>query len=717
MVTSMTKKRRTRSIVKTGTYEQLPTGGLIISLASIADDFPAWGTTPTALDDKLRTFWPTEAYLASAVYTIATRNTAFSWTLQGPDRLVKAYREILLESWTETFFKWNLDYLTQNNGAFMEIIRETDSPESPCIGIQHLDAARCRRTGVAEWPVIYVDAANSEHRLAPHQVWATADSPSPVESMNGVGMCAVYRVLREANRMRDISIHDREKLSGNNPKGMILVNNIGAKQLGDVIKQHEDRQTQKGFVRYIKPAIYASLDPAKPASAQVVDFAAMPDGFNKQQELTWYITLLAEAFGCDYQDLAPLSSGNLGTSTQSQVLHQKSKGKGPAMYQKLVTHMMNWSGILPRSVEFEFDEQDVEADIQQQDLAQRRAAERQVYISTGVKSPLAVRTEMLQAGEITQEIFDLMTAEDQRRSEAEERQRASLADRLRSLQPAVQDESGPNGDITGAAVEDESGPTEGTEAKARKPDYADNLRRRLERRLEADMVAALKKAFGVLRDRIRAESRQEKAFKQLQDLPDDPDLWEQLRVIIRAAMDPNVRDVALAAAQYKTDMGLGVDMDRVDRDLVNFTRSYSNDWWKGLEDSTREGLRDALATWQESGLGDRGLPDLEAALEDIFFSPTRAKRIAVTEVTRIFDEGNRSAERTLGIKRQVWLTANDDLVCVNEIHYGGMTYGGCSELDGKVFAMEDGPYPVTDTHPNCRCLRTGLTDDGDILRD
>ena len=73
----------------------------------------------------------------------------------------------------------------------------------------------------------------------------------------------------------------------------------------------------------------------------------------------WDIAVLALAFLVDYQEFAPLPGGNLGTSAQSQVLHMKSRGKGPGLFMKLFAHFMNFGGVLPRSVTFEWDEQDV----------------------------------------------------------------------------------------------------------------------------------------------------------------------------------------------------------------------------------------------------------------------------------------------------------------------------------------------------------------------
>jgi len=90
----------------------------------------------------------------------------------------------------------------------------------------------------------------------------------------------------------------------------------------------------------------------------------------------------------------------------------------------------------------------------------------------------------------------------------------------------------------------------------------------------------------------------------------------------------------------------------------------------------------------------------------VFFDKTSADMIAVTEVTRVFDEGNRITEREAGIEIQRYNTAGDETVC--EI---------CAPLDGKEFPIDVGPFPVRDTHPRCRCWRIGITKSGQELTD
>ena len=858
-----------RSVIKRPSYEESPTGGWILSLSSMADEFPAWGADPAGLDLKIREFWPTESYLQSAIYAIATRNAAFSWTLQGPPSTVEACQEFLVENWVDFCYKWNLDYLTQNNGAFVEIIRLTDSPDSPCIGINQLDAARCRRTGVDEWPVVYSDRLGGQHRLAPHQVWVMADMPSPIETMNSVGMCAVYRILCEAKRMRDISVYEREKLSGFNPKSLYIVGNVGKTQLTDVLKEHEQNQLQKGYVRYVKPAIMGVLDPKAPATVATLDFASIPDGFDKDKELKWYITVMALALGCDYQDLAPLSAGNLGTSTQSEVLHLKSKGKGPAMYMKRISHMMNFSGILPKNVTFEFDEKDIADDTQIAALDKLRADTRAVYFNMGVYTPESIRQEMVDTGEMTEEMFKILQATPDATPEVTTEDESQQADGETQTdeqqkggegsgnyghegRPGEVGGSGPggggssgvddyssdsrfyvnppeskrppkgylahgerggdlvlgqgeegmwvtnnvehagsfgdkvvfvetpknikrSGDLVGdanyfrgqgnkietvdeltskdwgniksyyfkkgyqavnfgpmhndqaddiwifkkptvhilkdaeswaawdAGQRGEGGGRASSVSKPRqdfnkketkaKQEFAAKLRAKLEKRMADQMAVTLKKVLGLFKRPLQDM----KSLDKPSDLLNDPDLWKEVQITLRQGMTPLVRQVLLESLNYNLDMGLVVDMNAVNPAILQYTRRFVNDWGQYLESSIRGDISEAIATWQESGLGKRGFPDLVKALDEVVFSKTRAQNIATTEITRIFDQGNRLVEKAAGIEEQEWQTVREGNVCKV-----------CEELDGKTFAIDSPPYPVDDTHIGCRCERVGI---------
>ncbi len=161
------------------------------------------------------------------------------------------------------------------------------------------------------------------------------------------------------------------------------------------------------------------------------------------------------------------------------------------------------------------------------------------------------------------------------------------------------------------------------------------------------------------------------------------------------AMAPNTRNIYLGAGVFNQSIGLAVDMDAMMLSVAEFTRNYTTTWLAELERTTREGLRQSILTWQESGLGKRGLPDLVESLEPLF-GKDRAQRIAQTETTRVFDLGNKEAHRTAGIDFEIWQTANDDRV--RPAHRA---------LAGTVFQLEEGPRPSD--FVNCRCARVPIS--------
>jgi hypothetical protein len=142
--------------------------------------------------------------------------------------------------------------------------------------------------------------------------------------------------------------------------------------------------------------------------------------------------------------------------------------------------------------------------------------------------------------------------------------------------------------------------------------------------------------------------------------------------------------------------GALVDMDGIHEAGILATRTLDTEWWRQIERTTRDSLRTTLLLWQEQGLGKRGLPDLVDSLQPLF-SRERAKRIAQTESTRLFAEGNILAARDDdSVGGMEWQTARDELVCE--------TYKdepGCGPRNGLIYPKNN--LPSMPLHPNCRC--------------
>lgn len=394
-----------------------PVGTLTMQLASVGDDVTAWGRSPWQRDKQLREFWPTESVLASTIYATAIRNAAFSWKLDGPPRTVAAVQDMLHAAdlgrgWLQFMVKVSIDLLTQDNAAFVELIRSGPSETDPVIGIAHKDSERCRRTGDPLVPVIYRDRLGRQHKLRWYQVITLEEMPSPVETMNGMQICFVSRVLRAAQILRDIAIYKREKIGARGPSSVHLVSGVSQTRIDDAMHKAEEKGDNQGFLRYLMPHLIAGLDPNATVSHVEIPIKSLPDDFDEDVTMRWYISELALGSGNDYQDLAPLPGGGIGSSNQSEILHRKSRGKGPGLFMKLIEHAFAFHGVIPRSVTFHYDEQDTAADKEKADLRQTRADIFGTYIGA-LKMPYQVVWQMMaDEGDITQEQLELLGQKD-----------------------------------------------------------------------------------------------------------------------------------------------------------------------------------------------------------------------------------------------------------------------------------------------------------------
>lgn len=452
-MTTQDVKEVDRALVQRSTVRVLEarTAPIILPIAIAADECPRWWSAYR--DNYLRRFWNSEPFLAGAIYSIATRNAAFRYELTGPDRQVKRIQEMLSQAdlgagWQSLIMKVSIDLLTQDNGAFIELIRParartrkgwvdvarfrrgrgdlcwmapdghvvadkavTDLPTDNVIGLAHLDAARCTRTGDPDFPVTYLDIAGMQHKLAWWQVLTLEDMPSPAEEANGVGYSAVSRVLRLGQILRDVQIYRSEKVSGRFTRRVYLTN-IDPQAVQDAITQAEEHADNLALSRYMQPIIAATLDPNASPAVQSIDLAALPDGFDEEAAMRWYIAGLSMGLGVDYGFLAPLPGSNLGSATQSETQARSARGKSSLMFMKLLEHKFNFGGVMSSSVQFEFQETDAEERSVEDQGAKLRADTRFVRIQSGEITPLVARQIAVDEGDLKEEYLAVMGEED-----------------------------------------------------------------------------------------------------------------------------------------------------------------------------------------------------------------------------------------------------------------------------------------------------------------
>lgn len=393
-----------------------PAEAILWAVASAADEIQAWGSRMKVRDRQLRDFIPTESVFASALFAVCGRNAAFTWEMEGPAATVRRCKELLDgandgKGWQDLVTKLSLDLYSQDHGAFMEVVRAADSATAPVIGLNHLDAFRCWHTGDPKRPVVYQDRLNKLHLLEWYQVETFAEMPCAVEGLYGMQYCALTRVLRACQVMRNVMLYQQEKTGGRFNRALHIIKGVNPKQIQDALQQQNIRLDAEGFLRYLQPLIIASISAEESIDVKTLELASLPEGWNQEEMFKWYIAVLAMGFGIDYQDLAPLPGGGLGSGSQSIVLHMKSRGRGPSLFQKLIEFSMNMA-VLPKNVEFQFLEQDLAEEKEHAEIKKMRAETRKIDVDTGVYDDRGARQQAFDAGDISEELFNAMGGSD-----------------------------------------------------------------------------------------------------------------------------------------------------------------------------------------------------------------------------------------------------------------------------------------------------------------
>jgi hypothetical protein len=130
---------------------------------------------------------------------------------------------------------------------------------------------------------------NNAHRLHTTRVAHFVDMPSPAESMYNTGFCAVSRVIGSSEILLKINKYKNEKLDDLPEAGLLLFNNVLPERWKDA-KAHYARETRRlGQDHWRNIMTMFGLDPAQPASADLISFANLPEAFNELESTNIYI--------------------------------------------------------------------------------------------------------------------------------------------------------------------------------------------------------------------------------------------------------------------------------------------------------------------------------------------------------------------------------------------------------------------------------------------
>jgi hypothetical protein len=403
------------------------------NMASFLDGQLAWVQTASefvppywsaARDRRLREFWkqPGSGHIASAIYNAQAKLLSIPGKVIARDASIASHvnqAELLTEvigttsefsaGLQATLEKWYEDFLTQDNGAFMEVLGQGD-PSGPIegqpIGVRHLDASRCVRTGDPEFPVRYHGEDDKWYRFHFTRVIFKSQMPSPDIRLKGVGYSALSRAIDFGQNLMDITTYKREKLGSRPPSKLFIGQGVKGEDIMKVFRAADLQMDSDGLRRYSRSIAIGSDN--TDINIKDIDLTTM-DQFKEEVSVPFSMFAIALAFGMDPSELWPGASGTNKASAAIGLL--RSRGKLPAQVTSTLEREFNFK-LLPPHLQFVFDFQDDEEDQQQAIIRDIRARNRERNMYSGVTTKRAERKIMVKDGDIDRNVYIDMELED-----------------------------------------------------------------------------------------------------------------------------------------------------------------------------------------------------------------------------------------------------------------------------------------------------------------
>lgn len=400
---------------------------LILALASGTEVLPAWWSFRR--DIELRRFWKKVDPLAGAVYALESKMATIPFRVEPKDYTIRAHQdqadrfEWMLNNATEwgrgwpTFFgKWTQDLITQDNGAFAEIVGEGD-PAGPIMGmplsVVSMDSARCTRTSNPEFPVVYQATDGKRYRLHYTRVAFSSLQPSPIAEMHDVGFCSVSKCLNIAQNLLDILIYNQEKLGSRPTRSMMVTSGgLDPEDIRAAFSLANEAQDNAMLSRFSKTVVVGS-SAIQEGKIETHDLSSLPDGFSYETSFSIGLAAIALAFGVDARELWPMTSTG-STRADALIQHLKAQTKGIG-HLLAVAEQAIFAKVLPETVTATFDYSDDAQDMQVAEIKKTRSDRHMVDLTqTRSVDKRTIREQMLSDGDITQAQFETMELEDGR---------------------------------------------------------------------------------------------------------------------------------------------------------------------------------------------------------------------------------------------------------------------------------------------------------------
>jgi hypothetical protein len=171
----------------------------------------------------------------------------------------------------------------------------------------------------------------------------------------------------------------------------VHLTNVSADVISDAIQQAGAYADEQGLTRYSQPIIADTLDPSGRPYHVTIPLAELPEGWDEDTMMRWYIGLIALAAGEHYSFFAPMPGRRLGSAREVEVQERQARGKSSRMFMDMLTDLLTNAAVFPPECSFVFKDKDPEEQKGNEEGELRRAQTRRERIESGEITPAIAR--------------------------------------------------------------------------------------------------------------------------------------------------------------------------------------------------------------------------------------------------------------------------------------------------------------------------------------
>jgi hypothetical protein len=334
---------------------------------------PPYRSDSAKRDEWLSKVVTKEPYLLGILQSVVAIDKNRGWNMIGGRNQVRKFVGIThnfqvapdLFGWRPGISVTSQSYYQADMGGVVELGR-MGNREGPLAALYAVDPTQCYLTGKQETPLRYKNTSKENQLWTLNDYFRVVSFPSTNEKMNGLGFCAVSRCIELAKLLVSVYEHDREKLGSKAPKGILTINGVTMAQWLQSVSENEPERTALERAYYTGVQVLAAGQGEPAISVALTSLSELPADFDHYQFVSMIIYGYALAFGYDPREFWPVSGGSLGSATESETMHRKATSKGGLDF--ALNFQENYQRELPPTVEFQFEQRDVDGDISEATL-------------------------------------------------------------------------------------------------------------------------------------------------------------------------------------------------------------------------------------------------------------------------------------------------------------------------------------------------------------